>query len=76
MNYVDEDISPLYPFGWGLSYSRFAYSDAAIGKKELSTDDTLEASVTITNTVPEPGRRSRSSIFATRWRAAAGLCGS
>ena len=24
VNYVDEDISPLYPFGWGLSYSQFA----------------------------------------------------
>lgn len=56
VNYVDEDISPLYPFGWGLSYSQFAYSDAAIGKKELSTDDTLEASVTITNTGSRTGQ--------------------
>ncbi|WP_210493292.1 beta-glucosidase BglX [Microvirga antarctica] len=49
LNYIDEAISPLYPFGWGLSYSAFAYSDATIGQANLSAGDQLEASVTLTN---------------------------
>jgi beta-glucosidase len=56
VNYVDEDISPLYPFGWGLSYSRFVYSEAAITKKALSAEDVLEAKVTIRNTSARAGQ--------------------
>ncbi|MDF2813792.1 MAG: glycosyl hydrolase, partial [Microvirga sp.] len=56
VKYIDEAISPLYPFGWGLSYSRFAYSDAAVVKAKLDADDALEASVTITNTSSRAGQ--------------------
>ncbi len=56
LQYVDEAIAPLYPFGWGLSYTRFAYSDAAIAKPDLSAGQTLEVSVTVTNTGARPGQ--------------------
>jgi beta-glucosidase len=56
LQYIDEEISPLYPFGWGLSYTTFAYTDAAIAKPELKAGQTLEVSVTVTNTGARPGQ--------------------
>jgi beta-glucosidase len=49
LNYIDEAITPLYPFGWGLSYTQFAYSDAAIAGKRIDAGQMLEVSVTVTN---------------------------
>lgn len=40
---------PLFPFGHGLSYAKFAYSDFRIGKKTLSPNEELEVSVTVEN---------------------------
>ena len=40
---------PLYPFGYGLSYTRFEYSDLALSRAELGTDEELEISVTVKN---------------------------
>lgn len=56
LNYIDEAVTPLYPFGWGLSYTRFAYGDAAIAERRLSAGETLEVSVTVTNTGKHPGQ--------------------
>lgn len=56
LNYVDEQISPLYPFGWGLSYTRFTYADAAIAKTQLAAGEMLEVSVTVTNAGARPGQ--------------------
>jgi beta-glucosidase len=56
LQYIDEAITPLYPFGWGLSYTSFAYKDAAIGKPRLAPGDTLEVSVNLTNTGTRPGQ--------------------
>ncbi len=48
--YVDEETSPLYYFGHGLSYTTFAYKDIHIDKDSISLDGTAELSFTISNT--------------------------
>ncbi|RYF91047.1 MAG: beta-glucosidase BglX [Chitinophagaceae bacterium] len=48
-NYMDVTNEPLYPFGYGLSYSNFTYSDIAVSSKNLKGNQTLTATVTVTN---------------------------
>ncbi|MEZ4884666.1 MAG: glycoside hydrolase family 3 N-terminal domain-containing protein [Chitinophagales bacterium] len=48
--YIDVPNEPLYPFGYGLSYTTFEYSDLKVNKTEMGMDETLEVSVKITNT--------------------------
>ena len=40
---------PLYPFGYGLSYTTFRYEDANVDRPQISADGTVEASVRVTN---------------------------
>ncbi len=49
-NYLDIPNQPLYPFGFGLSYSNFAYGDVKLSNDVLKTGQYINASVTITNT--------------------------
>jgi len=48
--YLDVPNSPLYPFGYGLSYTSFEYSDIRLSATEMAMDEVLEAIVTVTNT--------------------------
>lgn len=47
--YIDSPIEPLYPFGYGLSYTEFSYSSITLSTESISFDEVLTASVTVTN---------------------------
>lgn len=49
-NYIDIDNEPLYPFGYGLSYTNFSYDNFTLDKAEMGVNDVINAQVTITNT--------------------------
>jgi len=48
--YLDISNDPVYPFGYGLSYTTFEYSNIKLSKLQLKGDETLTASVTVANT--------------------------
>lgn len=49
-NYLDVSNEPLYPFGYGLSYTSFTYSDISLDRSSMATNGELTATVTLTNT--------------------------
>lgn len=49
-NYLDVPNSPLFVFGYGLSYSTFEYSKVTLDKTSITADGEITASVTVTNT--------------------------
>lgn len=49
-NYIDVINSPLYPFGYGLSYTTFDYSDLKLDKSSFKAGQSIQASVTLRNT--------------------------
>lgn len=53
--YTDLPNSPAFPFGYGLSYSNFSYSEITLSADSLKGDKTLTAAVTITNTAKMDG---------------------
>ena len=55
-NYMDVVNGPLYPFGYGLSYTSFAYSDFALDTNHIGMDGEVTASITVTNTGKRSGK--------------------
>ncbi len=55
-NYLDVSNDPLYPFGFGLSYSQFDYGDIQLSRKSLKGNQTLTASITLTNRGDRDGK--------------------
>ncbi len=54
-NYLDGDHLPLFPFGFGLSYTRFDYQNLSLAAAEVHSDGVIEASVELRNTGPVAG---------------------
>lgn len=48
--YLDSPNEPLYPFGYGLSYTSFEYKNLSLSTTSLSADQTMEVSVELSNT--------------------------
>jgi beta-glucosidase len=53
--YLDVPVTPLYPFGHGLSYTTFTYSDLRLSAPRVGPRDTLAVTVTVTNTGTREG---------------------
>lgn len=55
-NYLDVSNDPLYPFGFGLSYTQFSYSDVKLSTTSPKGNQSVTASVTVTNTGKAEGK--------------------
>ena len=55
-NYLDVSNDPLYPFGYGLSYTSFSYSDVVLSSSKAKGNQSVTASVTLTNTGAYEGK--------------------
>ncbi|WP_416041607.1 beta-glucosidase BglX [Edwardsiella ictaluri] len=54
-HYFDEANGPLYPFGYGLSYTRFTLSEITLSAPQMARNGKIEASITVTNAGPRAG---------------------
>jgi beta-glucosidase len=54
-HYTDAPNTPLFPFGYGLSYTRFSYSGLELSAEEMTMDGEIEASVTVSNSGDRAG---------------------
>ena len=57
-NYIDAPNEPLYPFGYGLSYTTYDYSDFHLDKTSMGRDGSVTASVKVTNTGDREGNET------------------
>lgn len=55
-HYIDEKNTPLYPFGYGLSYTQFEYSNLSLSKDSFSANGQIEVTITIKNTGKYKGK--------------------
>jgi beta-glucosidase len=55
-NYLDVSNEPLYPFGFGLSYTQFEYSDVTLSSNEMPANGELKVTVTLTNKGAREGK--------------------
>lgn len=56
--YLDVTNAPLYPFGWGLTYTTFEMSDIKLSSEQLASNGNIKATVTLSNT----GKREATTI--------------
>lgn len=54
-HHTDVDASPLYPFGYGLSYSNFEYGDINLSQNSITAEESLTVSISIRNTSDKDG---------------------
>ncbi len=54
--YLDLDHTPLFSFGYGLSYSKFMYNKPTISKDVMKIDETIKLSIDVTNTSNVDGK--------------------
>ena len=66
--WLDAGFGPLYPFGYGLSYSSFEYSDIKTDKTTYGKNESVEISFTLTNT----GKREATEVVQVYVRDVAG----
>ncbi|MFW6154431.1 MAG: glycoside hydrolase family 3 C-terminal domain-containing protein [Planctomycetota bacterium] len=55
-HYDTRDIHPAFPFGFGLSYTTFAYDTLRLSSETMTAGDTIEVAVDVTNTGDRPGK--------------------
>jgi len=53
--YVFDDNSPLFPFGWGLSYTAFNFGKPTLDRETISASESAKVSITLTNSGSRPG---------------------
>src|SRR5699024_9494403 len=53
--YIDVENTPLYPFGYGLSYTDFKYSEPRLSAREIAIGDSLQVTVDVQNTGERTG---------------------
>jgi beta-glucosidase len=56
--YLDESTAPLYPFGWGLSYTTFSFAPPRLDRQAMRPGEMLTVAVDVTNT----GKRSGTAM--------------
>jgi beta-glucosidase len=54
-DYIDSPVAPLYPFGHGLSYTKFTYSDLELSSRTVAPDETITIACQLTNSGTRPG---------------------
>ncbi len=54
--YEKKGIAPLFPFGFGLSYTTFSYGKLQLSAPQIAPDDTLQVSIAVTNTGQQAGK--------------------
>jgi beta-glucosidase len=55
-HYIDVDAQPLFPFGYGLSYTSFSYKNMVLSKNQISKNDRVKVSVEVSNTGKYTGK--------------------